>query len=209
MFLRRKNRKFATHALGRIVCSLLALAGLVVIVGPLAGCQVEWGNNRLIYVRNHTTADALLTWTIPCTQPLCQGQWPSGYGVELGIVEPQGTYVPRLVVHGTDTLLANYMPPVPLRVQRLSGDSVAVTITVAAGTSFVVADYTEAYQHSSTDGVQVRDYTFLPGTVRWWNSVGKVCCRRFQPRVWRRAQDAEAEQKYTKTYTLEHYIDLY
>jgi hypothetical protein len=198
-------RKITTYFLAALF-GLFVLFVLYTNIAPL----FDWRIRREVYVRNHTKAEALLTWIFPCTQALCQKQAAVRDGMHIPLLE-EPFNSPYLMLHGTDTLLKGFglNVSVPVHVKRLSDDSVAVTIPVAAGTRFAVATYSESYQHLAPGLLIELGFTFIPGTIRWRNAVGQVCRRRFQPRVLRQMQEVEVEHRYKKTYTLESFIDLY
>ncbi|SFQ82517.1 hypothetical protein [Hymenobacter arizonensis] len=184
-----------------------ALTGLLGLASALSACAPEWENSRRVYVRNRTGAEVRLSWHLACAPRPC-GPWPA-QGYEADVVEPEATFRPRLVPRGRDTLWAGWRDTVRAHVAPIPGDSVAVTVRLAAGTRFLVAERNEAYRHAPTDGTRVFDFALVPGTARWVDAAGHVHRRRLHPRRWRARQDEEAAQQQSRSYSLERDIDLY
>ncbi|SFQ78617.1 hypothetical protein SAMN04515668_4344, partial [Hymenobacter arizonensis] len=109
------------------------LAGLLGLACAAVGCAPEWENSRRVFVRNRTGAEVRLTWHVPCPARPFPSPWP-GDGAEVAVVEPDATHRPRLVPHGRDTLWAGWRDTVRAHVAPIPGDSVAVTVRLAAGT---------------------------------------------------------------------------
>ena len=173
-------------------------------LGSAVGCSASWLNTRTIYLRNQTAADLLLTWKIPCANLVPPEHSQQGPGAAL---MESGGIPPHLECSPSDTLLDNYEQTLLVHSHLVAGDSIALMVKIAPGTSYLLSNHIESFHHSDPDQHSMGGFTFLPCTIQWTTAGGQLQHRSIHPLAWRKEQDQEADRKWTSSYNLVRYID--